>query len=125
MNFNPNWICLELVVVAVRTPALEESCPARLKICLVVVLGAWKFGWLAMLKHSARNCRFFCSVIGKRFMTEKSTEAIPGPISVFRPRLPKVPSGCGTKAHGSKYKVGVPTGVPAATPVHPRDVPLV
>src|SRR5690348_4248668 len=82
-----------------------------------------------MLKHSARNCRLIRSVIGKCLDTEKSTSAVPGPINVFRPRFPNVPNGCGTNAHGSKYRFGVPTGVPGATLVdpylHPRETPLV
>src|ERR1700730_10001841 len=78
-----------------------------------------------MLKHSARNWRLFSSVKWKSLITEKSTSATPGPINVFRPKLPKVPRGCGTNEHGSKYMFGVPTGVPAATPVHPRETPLV
>src|SRR5262245_22422970 len=58
-------------------------------------------------------------------MTEKSTSATPGPMGAFRRRLTKVPSVCRKKAQGSKYNVGVPTGVPAATPVQPRDTPWV
>src|SRR5258708_1435848 len=49
----------------------------------------------------------------------------PGPIKVLRPRLPNVPSACGEKAQGSKYSDGVPTGVPAANPGHPKETPLV
>src|SRR3989442_235461 len=59
------------------------------------------------------------------FTTETSTSATPGPIRVFRPKLPNVPKGCGTKAHGSKYSAGVPTGVPGRTPGHPFETPLV
>src|SRR5205807_8643422 len=78
-----------------------------------------------MLNDSARNSRFTLSRIGKFLLTEKSTSAMPGPIRVLRPRLPNVPRVCGVKAHGSKYRVGVPTGVPCGMPVHPRETPLV
>src|SRR5258708_6982413 len=78
-----------------------------------------------MLNASARNCSSLPSVIGKFLTTEKSTVMTPGPINVLRPRLPNVPSGCGANAQGSKYSVGVPTGVPAGNPRHPKETPLV
>src|SRR3954469_23469411 len=51
-----------------------------------------------MLKNSARNCKLTRSLIRVDFKTEKSAEFVGGPITVFRPALPKVPFGAGTNA---------------------------
>src|SRR5437588_10267311 len=77
-----------------------------------------------MLKTSVRNCSSRFSEIRKCLLTRKSIVDLPGPIKVFLPRLPNVPRGCGTKAHGSNQWVGVPTGVPAAMLPVPKVQPV-
>src|SRR5213080_1867156 len=56
---------------------------------LRLLIGLAKFTWLKRLKNSARNSRFFDSLMGKRLMTEKSTLVCRGPRKTLRPTLPK------------------------------------
>src|SRR6266704_5414117 len=117
MYFRPNWICRDVVVVFVSWPKVGDRFPLPSNIRRKLIFGASKFGWFRMLKTSVRNCSSRFSEIRKCLLTRKSIVERPGPIRVFLPKLPKVPSGCGTKAQGSNQWLGVPTGVPAATTV--------
>src|SRR5579871_4267661 len=51
--------------------------------------GLEKFGWLRRLKNSARNCKFTCSPRFVSLKAEKLNSLKLGPLSEFRPRLPK------------------------------------
>src|SRR4051812_32275490 len=51
--------------------------------------GLEKFGWLRILKNSARNCRFTFSLMNVSLKTEKLNSLKLGPFSELRPRLPK------------------------------------
>src|SRR5262245_18637318 len=48
-----------------------------------------KFAWLKISKNSARNCTRRLSEIRVFFRTEKSVLLKPGPVIVFRPKLPR------------------------------------
>src|SRR5207248_4630067 len=99
--FNPNWICRDGVVVCVIVPGLPTRRPLLSKMRRVVAFGGARLTWLKMLKNSLLNCSSWPSVIRKCLFTRKSTVESGGPITVFRPRFPKVPNSCGTNAHGS------------------------
>src|SRR6266404_4519114 len=75
-NFTPSWICREEVEVEPITPA--DDVPMEL-FASFRKLGAAKFGWLRMLKNSARNCTRACSVTLMFLKVEKSTVFSPGP----------------------------------------------
>src|ERR1043166_2667492 len=60
-----------------------------------VVPGLLRFVWLRALKNSARYCRFHRSVMRKFLCADKSILKVPGPVRMFRPAFPKVPS-CAT-----------------------------
>src|SRR6266498_3130131 len=54
-------------------------------VLLVVALGGPKFGWLARLKISVRNCSLMPSLTTKFFMMPRSTFTKPGPSKMPRP----------------------------------------
>jgi len=56
-----------------------------------------KFGWLNILKNSARNCAVSRSLNLKTLVTEKSTFLNPESRNVLRPKLPKVPKAGGMR----------------------------
>ena len=95
-----------MVDVAVITPAVGEGAEAAEE--NTTVFGVPKFARLATLKNSARNCSFTFSFTAVSFSAEKSTVAVPGPISVSRPTLPYVPLGGTANAFGLKYRFGPP-----------------
>src|SRR5215472_17723004 len=76
-----------------------------------------------MLNTSALNDTSAASFTLKFFSRPKSNSTIAGPMIVFLPTFPYVPAIGSEKAHGSNQCAGVPTGVPAANPVHPTDFP--
>src|SRR5258708_1154776 len=61
-------------------------------------VGIAKFGWFGRLNISPRNSNRRFSSIGKVFATERSKTKMLGPISVFRPRLPRWFAGCSVNA---------------------------
>ena len=71
-------------MVVIR-PVFPYRTPLELK---ANVSGVPKLARLNRLKNSARNCRLVPSVIRVFLISEKSTVAKPGPITVFRPKLP-------------------------------------
>src|SRR5216684_3905854 len=125
MNLSPNWICRDVVVVFVSWPKVGNRFPLPSNIRRKLRLGASKFGWFKMLKTSVRNCSSPFSEIRKCLFTRKSIVERRGPIRVFRPKFPKVPSDWGVKAHGSNQWLGVPTGVPGAIVMAEVPVPKV
>src|SRR5258706_12999375 len=58
---------------------------------LISSSGNRKFVWLSTLKNSARNWNCFDSATLKFFSAEKSQLAYPGPCTMLRPAVPKVP----------------------------------
>ena len=65
------------------------------------------------MKTSERNCRFQPSLSWKDLVSDKSSDASLGPISVFRPRLPRWLTGGSSNALMSQYRPGPPrTGLP-------------
>ena len=52
-----------------------------------------KFGWLKMLKMSARNCIVTLSVMAKFFIPERSNWKYAGPRRALRPTVPIVAPG--------------------------------
>src|ERR1700674_3375868 len=80
-----------------------------------------------MLKNSPRNCKLIRSLGLKVLKIEASISSNPGPVSVFLPRLPKVPLAGFEKAQGSYQCCGVPSGVPGSIllPGHPAETPEV
>src|SRR5579884_1025120 len=58
---------------------------------LISLTGRPKFGRFRKLKHSARNCTMRDSLNAKFLKSEKSHCASPGPWTIFRPALPKLP----------------------------------
>src|SRR6266446_7541249 len=125
MNLSPNWICRDVVVVFVSWPKVGNRFPLPANIRRKLIPGAPKFGWFRMLKTSVRNCSSLFSEIRKCLLTRKSMLDRPGPMRVFLPRFPKVPSGWGAKAQGSNQWLGVPMGVPAAIVMAEVPVPKV
>src|SRR5690242_11371441 len=89
INFNPNWISREVVLVLVMRPAVGLILPAE----KTFMLGIPKFAVLAMLKDSARNSKVLLSLMGMVLNSEKSNSVKPGPFSTPRPTLPQVPTG--------------------------------
>src|SRR5215472_8158002 len=65
--------------------------------------GPPKFGWLRILKNSARYCRRKRSLIGKFFKTEKSRFRSGGAITTLRPALPWNP-GVGSANEVGSYQ---------------------
>jgi hypothetical protein len=55
--------------------------------------GLVKFGWLKMLKMSARNCIVTLSVMAKFFIPERSNWKYAGPRRELRPTVPIVAPG--------------------------------
>ena len=105
-SFNPNWTCRDVPDVAVITPAVGDG--PELAVENTTVFGVLKLARFRRLKNSARNCILTRSVTAVLFSTEKSTVAVPGPMRVSRPTLPKVPLGGTANAVGLKYWVGLP-----------------
>src|SRR5229473_198164 len=125
MNLSANWIWRDVVVVFVSWPKVVNRFPLPSNIRRKLIFGASKFGWFRILKTSVRNCSSRFSEIRKCLLTRKSIVERLGPIRVFRPKFPKVPSGWGAKAHGSNQWLGVPTGVPGAIVIAEVPVPKV
>lgn len=88
INFSPNWIWRDVVEVLVMAPAVPEVFVPEVDDVKVIKFGVLKFARLSRLKISARNCSAnrSCSVVVLN--AEKSQVARPGPINVFRPKLP-------------------------------------
>src|SRR5215472_8964797 len=57
--------------------------------------GLAKFGWLKILKNSARNCTLTRSPKWKSFVVEKSVFRKPKSRNVLRPMVPKLPGAGG------------------------------
>src|SRR5262249_48196336 len=68
---------------------------------LMFAFGVLKFAWLKMLKNSARNWSFACSVIAKFLKTPISHVNDPGPIRLPLRIEPKVPAAGNAKLVGS------------------------
>src|SRR5262249_15302004 len=62
------------------------------------LLGLPKFGWLKMLKNSARKRRFTFSVRENRLCSATSACQAPNPRNTLRPKLPCCPAGTAVKA---------------------------
>src|ERR1700730_6703251 len=104
-----NCISRAGVVVEVSLPAIPcKSAPVESKmVTLSGVTGTAKFARFKILKNSARNCTVKFSEIRliELFLnTEKSRFAVPGPIRMLRPALPRRLKHCG---------YGTVTGLPA------------
>lgn len=85
-SFRPNWICRDVVEVALITPAvLDGAEPADVN---TTGFGVEKFVWLRILKNSDRNCSFNFSESGNSLSAEKSSVANPGPVNTSRPTFP-------------------------------------
>src|SRR5262249_25627478 len=78
-------------------------------------LGNAKFGWLKILKNSARNCRCARSLTRVDFSSEKSALFVRGPITVLRPALPNAPFGAAVNAavlNQASQRLGPSFGLP-------------
>src|SRR5579872_1271409 len=88
---------------------------------LTMRLGCAKFGWLKILKVSARNCALRRSVMRVSLYKATSRFSNPGPTRRFRPMLPK-PAGTWKRQPGvaaaPHVKAGKYCGLPfAADPI--------
>src|SRR5881396_94144 len=63
-----------------------------------VVFGSFQIGQFGKLNASNRNCSVLLPVSLKFLIVEKSHENAPGPVTVFLPASPNVPSGSRTNA---------------------------
>jgi hypothetical protein len=88
ISFRPNWICRDVVAVAVINPAEGLMAPLE----KTVAFGVPKLVWFSTLKNSARNCRLVRSVMAVVLNSDASTLARPGPLYTPRPKFPYVPA---------------------------------
>ena len=89
-SFNANWICRDVVLVKVKTPAPLVRFPAE-SMMTRLSFGDAKLGRLKTLKNSDRNCALNASEIfgiGMFLKREKSILTRPGPITELRPAFP-------------------------------------
>src|SRR3990172_602075 len=105
MYFSANCICREDVRVLVIFPALGFLVVAFKN---AVNVGVPKLARLIRLNISHRNSILWLSVTVKSFNTARSAVITLGPCNVFRPRLPRNPAGCNSKALTSNHSLGLP-----------------
>src|SRR5712664_981906 len=101
INFKANCICRDGVCVDVISPAFPIGLPLESKRFRLSRGGA-KFVWFRRLKNSALNWTLNASeirLIRLFFNRDESRFTSPGPISVFRPKLPRSVIGVGTTKH--------------------------
>src|SRR5262245_8420807 len=71
--------------------------------------GTAKFGRLRTLNASRRTCSVFEDGNANDLMRDRSTLIRPGPVSVLRPRFPRVPAAGSANALISQYRSGPPS----------------
>src|SRR6266852_7154043 len=97
-----------VLVIWPKLPVPGMGTPfASSRSAVTLLLGSPKLGWLKTLKASSRNCKYCRSVNLKSLLTEASTVNNGGPITTFRPKFPKVYSGCRAKACVLNHSFGV------------------
>ncbi len=103
----PSCTCLAVVTVDVMRPQLGATSPAAF-VKAMRPDGTAKFARLSRLKISIRAWIDRCAASGNDLISERSTLTRPGPVSVFRPRLPRVPAAGRANAVMSQYRSGPP-----------------
>src|SRR5207249_1407926 len=95
-SLSPSWICRDVVTVEVMRPQVGATIgepSAFTPVKAVRPEGTAKLGWLGTLKHSARNRSVRPRPSSKPLTRDRSTDTRPGPMSVSRPRFPRVLAG--------------------------------
>src|SRR3989442_91750 len=77
-------------IALLRRPARAAGAPAEVTTVVATPFGGSKFGWLKMLKNSARNWTRRCSPRLKFFIKDMSKLLKPGPSRKLRAALPNV-----------------------------------
>ena len=93
----PTAPVLMMLVIRPKLPLTAGGLPAKDPMPLD---GFLKIGWLNRLYAAARKFSPRRSVIRKRFCSELSISYMPGPLAMYRPRLPHVPFAGSAKAAG-------------------------